>query len=73
MSDQEIQQLESQFPSLAGRAFADARRETLEAGQSVMESEGKYLYRVFPDGKKEVVKEIAPPISVQPGTIFTIR
>lgn len=73
MSEQEIQELESQFPALAGCAFAKARRETLEAGLSVMESEGKYLYRVFPDGQKEVVKEIAPPISVQLGTIFIIH
>ena len=73
MSDQEIQQLENQFPSLSKQAFADARREALEAGHSVMESEGSYLYRVFPDGKKEIVKEIAAPISVLPGTIFTIR
>jgi len=43
MSDQDIQQLESQFPALSGRAFAAARQSVLAAGQSVLQTEGAYL------------------------------
>ena len=40
MSEQDIQQLESQFPALSGRAFAAARQSVLAAGQSVLQTEG---------------------------------
>lgn len=73
MSDQEIQVLESQFPAVSGQAFAAARERVLASGQSVLQSEGGFIYRVFPDGHKEVVKQIAPPTRVQPGTIYMIK
>jgi hypothetical protein len=73
MSDQEIEQLESRFPAVSGQAFSEARRQVLESGQSVLQSEGGFIYRVFPDGRKEVVKQIAPPTPVVPGTKLTIR
>jgi hypothetical protein len=73
MSDHEIQLLESQFPAISGQAFAAARERVLASGQSVLQSEGAYVIREFPDGRKEVVKEIAPPIRVKSGTIYTIR
>lgn len=73
MSDQEIQQLENQFPALSGQAFAAARQRVREAGQTVLQSEDGFLLQVFPDGRKEIVKRIAPPTSVQLGTVFTIR
>ena len=58
MSDHEIQLLESQFPAISGQAFAAARERVLASGQSVLQSEGAYVIREFPDGRKEVVKEI---------------
>ena len=73
MSDHEIQLLESQFPAISGQAFAAARERVLASGQSVLQSEGAYVIREFPDGRKEVVKEIAPTIRVKSGTIYTIR
>jgi hypothetical protein len=73
MSDQEIQQLESQFPALSGQAFAAARQRVRESGQAVLQSEGGVIYRVFPDGRKEVVKRIEPPTTVNPGTRIKIR
>ena len=73
MSDKDIQKLESQFPALSGEAFAAARRSVLASGQSVLQTEGAYVVRVFPDGRKEVVKQIEPPIPVNPGTIYTIK
>jgi hypothetical protein len=61
MSDHDIQVLESQFPALSGQAFAAASAQVLASGQSVLQSEGASIYRVFPDGRKEVVKHIEPP------------
>ena len=73
MSDQDIQQLESQFPALSGEAFASARRSVLASGQSVLQTEGAFLVRVFPDGRKEVVKQIEPSTPVKRGAIYTIQ
>jgi hypothetical protein len=75
MPDQEneIQKLESQFPPVSGSAFAAARDQVLASGQSVLQSEGGFIYRVFPDGRKERVKQIEPPTLVTPGTKLTIR
>ena len=74
MADQEIeiQILETQFPTLSGRAFATARNTVMAAGLSVLQAEGQFIDRVFADGKKELVKEIEPPIDVAIGTKFVI-
>lgn len=73
MSDHDIQVLESQFPALSGQAFAAARAQVLASGQSVLQSEGSFVYRVFPDGRKEVVKAIEPPTRVKSGTVYMIK
>ena len=75
MPDQEteIQKLESEFPLVSGQAFAAARERVLASGQSVLQSEGGFIYRVFPDGRKELVKAIEPRTPVTPGSIITIR
>lgn len=73
MSDQEIQTLESQFPALSGQAFAAARQRVLASGQSVLQTEGAFVFRVFPDGRKEMVKRIEPATPVKPGTIYKIK
>jgi hypothetical protein len=73
MSDNDIQVLENQFPALSGQAFAAARKRVLASGQSVLQTEGNQVLRVFPDGRKEVVKSIEPPMPAKPGTIYTIR
>ncbi len=71
--ENEIQKLESQFPAVSGQAFAAAREQVLASGQSVLQSEGGVIYRVFSDGRKELVKQIEPPTAVTPGTKLTIR
>lgn len=73
MSQDDFQQLENQFPALSGQAFAEARKRVLESGQSVLQSEGAFVYRVYPDGTKSVLKEIEPPTPVQPGSIYILR
>ena len=73
MSDHDIQVLESLFPTLSGQAFAPASAQVLASGQSVLQSEGAFVYRVFPGGRKEVVKQIEPPTQVKPGTVYMIK
>jgi hypothetical protein len=75
MPDQEseIQKLENQFPPVSGEAFAAAREKVLASGQSVLQSEGGFIYRVHPDGRKELVKQIEPPTPAVAGSKFIIR
>ena len=75
MADQEnnIEILESQFPTMSGSAFAAAREQVLASGQSVLQSEQGYIYEVFPDGRRVPVKKIAPPITVVSGSKITIQ
>ena len=75
MSEQErqLQDLESRFPLASGEAFSAARAQVLASGQSVLQTEGGFIVRVFPDGRKQRLKPVEAPIPVTPGTIFTIR
>ena len=73
MSEQELDQYESQFPLMAAQAFAEARQRVLNSGQSILEAEGSDIYRVFPDGTREVVKQIAPLIPVHMGARYTLK
>jgi hypothetical protein len=68
-----IEMLENQFPALSGSAFAGARERVLASGQSVLQSEHGYIYEVFPDGRRVVVKKIEPPIPVVSGRKITIQ
>ena len=60
-AEKEITQLEAEFPAMSGKAFSDARKEALSAGLSVYQAEAGFIYEVFPDGKRHIVKEIEPP------------
>lgn len=73
MSDQDIQKLENQFPTVSGSAFAHAREQVLKSGQSVLQSENGVIYEVFPDGRRVEVKRIEPPTQFKAGSIFTIK
>jgi hypothetical protein len=73
MSDQDIQNLESQFPAASGSAFAAAREQAFASGQSVLQSKQGVIYEVFPDGTRKRVKDIDPPTPVMPGRKITIQ
>lgn len=66
--EQDIIELENQFPAASGSAFAAARAQVLASGQSILISEQGSIYRVFPDGRREVVKRIEAPTAVVPGS-----
>lgn len=73
MSQPEIQQLENQFPSLSGKAFAEARQRVLASGLSVLQSEGGFVYRVFPNGTKQLLKKIEPPVKVDRNKVYILQ
>ncbi len=75
MADQQnnIERLENQFPAASGSAFASAREQVLASGQSVLQSEQGYIYEVFPDGRRVMVKKIEPPTTDTLGRKIFIR
>jgi hypothetical protein len=73
MSDQEIQELENQFPPVASSAFAAARERVLQSGQSVLQAENGVIYEVFPDGRRVERKKIEAPTRFAVGSVFTIK
>jgi hypothetical protein len=73
MSDQDIQDLENQFPAVSGSAFAAAREHALASGHSVVESEQGIIYEVFRDGSRKRLKKIEAPTTVIPGSKVMIR
>ena len=71
-SADEIEELERQFPKLAGAAFAAARAEALAAGLTVVESRDAMLWEFFPDGTRRAIKAIEPSTRVVRGSRFKI-
>jgi len=69
--DQQIEQLERDFPTASGVAFSNARNQAFHAGLSVMVSDGDSVFEVFPDGQRKWIKSIAPPSPAKPGQKFT--
>ena len=72
LNEEQIEELERQFPEMAGTAFAEARARALAAGLSVVETHEAMLWEVFPDGTRKPIKAIEPPTLVEPGSKFTI-
>ncbi len=71
-SDKTIQKLETRFPTVSGSAFAEAQAKVLASGHSVLVSEKGIIYRVYPDGRRKIVKRVDPPTDVVPGSKLTI-
>jgi hypothetical protein len=66
-NEQHVQELENEFASLSGSAFYAAFRRTLDSGLSVYESEGGFIYEIFPDGSRKKIKPIDSPTPVERG------
>jgi hypothetical protein len=73
MSEQDIDKLESLVPARAESVLRAARQEALDAGLSVVEVKEGVVYETFPDGTQKVLKQIKPPQSGIPGTVYTIK
>jgi hypothetical protein len=72
-AEKTITELEAGFPALSGAAFTAARKATLAAGESVLQSEQGVIYEVFPDGSRIERKRIEPPVPVAIGAKAVIR
>jgi hypothetical protein len=55
MSEEEFE-LDMSFPLLSPAAFAEAPKTVLDSGQSFLETKNGFLYRIFPDGSKILIK-----------------
>jgi hypothetical protein len=65
--------LEAQIASGSSTTFESARIDTLASGQYVLSTDKGVIYREAPDGTREAVKKIDPPISVQMGSVVQLK
>ncbi len=72
MNEQQIEQLESNFPAASGVAFSTAFQQAVDAGLCVLVSENDAIFEIFPDGQRQFVKSITPPIPAEPGQKIAI-
>lgn len=70
MSDQEkkICEWEAQIPLASNIAFANAYKQALTSGRSLVQTIGHAVYEVYPDGTMELIKQLEPRTYVEPGT-----
>jgi hypothetical protein len=74
LTEEEIVKLEEEFPLLAAEAFRTARQEALDAGFSVLASDGNgHLVETFPDGSRIIRGTLPLPTRVKPGTKIRLR
>jgi hypothetical protein len=67
-SEQTLDYLELQIPSLSGAAVDVAYIQALASGQRVLVSGEGGVYEAFPDGTRKLVKLLEKPLSVPVGT-----
>jgi hypothetical protein len=73
VTEKSIGDLEIDMAKLAGNAFRLAREQAMLTSGSVVEAQGNALYRVYADGSREFIKELPPPLAVQPGAVYKLR
>jgi len=71
-SEESLDYLEEQIPSLSGAAVSVAYMQALASGQTVLVSGDAGVYRAFSDGTRELVKPLDKPLSVPVGTKITL-
>lgn len=67
-SEQTLDYLEQQIPSLSAAAVDVAYWQALATGQEVLVSGDGGIYQAFPDGTKKLIKTTEKPLSVPVGT-----
>lgn len=73
LDEWQIDQLEAHLPAAAGAVFSQAYNQALQAGLSVLVSDSGAIYEVFPDGRRRLVKKIAPPTPIQLGLKLKLK
>ena len=71
--EEEIEELENQFPLLAAGAFAAAFQSAQRLNQDVLIAEDGFLINVHPDGSRTVLRAIEKPTPAKVGTRFILR
>ena len=72
LSEKELNFLEENMPEMMATATKQAFWETLSSGDSVLIAEAGQIVRIYPDGRKEFVKNIPQPIKIEKGTKISI-
>ena len=67
-TEQALDYLEQQIPSLSAAAVEVAYVQALASGQTVLVSGDGGILQALPDGTRKLVKELAKPLSVPVGT-----
>lgn len=65
LSEEDVRRLEERIPELAAPAFAQAYRDALAAGSTVLIREGDALVEVSPDGTRRVLHSLPPLVPVR--------
>lgn len=68
ISEDALDYLEEQIPSMAAAAARVAYLQALATGQTVLVSGDRGIYQAFPDGSKKLVKIMPASLSVPVGT-----
>lgn len=68
LSEAEMLYLEAMIPELAQSAFKLARAQALTIRGKVVKAVNGKVIELYADGSTRVLKEIEPPMPVQPGT-----
>jgi hypothetical protein len=68
----DMEKLENQFPAVSGAAFSAAREHAFQLGYSMLQSEGGFIYEIYPHGRRILKKKIDPPTEMAPGSKFLI-
>lgn len=68
LSEEEMLYLEAMIPELAQAAFKLAEAKALTTSGKVVKVANGKLIELYADGSTRVLKDIAPPLSVIPGT-----
>jgi predicted transcriptional regulator len=67
LSPKQIEFIEQRFPAEAWTVFAQAQRQALALGRTVLVSKDESIYRLSPGGSMVFVKKIKPLVKVQRG------
>lgn len=73
LNEKAMRALESSIPELASGAVRQAYVRALASGSTVVEVINGQLVESRPDGSHKVLKQLAPPIHVQPGSRRRVR
>jgi hypothetical protein len=57
-AERHIEELEAEFPKRSDEAFSSAYRNALKSGVPVVIGKDGAIWRVYPDGKREKLKDL---------------